>query len=655
MKFNLIIFRYTPGLSLLTFKTPLNLPSATTNPNTEDVVNPTYGIKSGNGGQLSNLLDYQEVHFFGYKDTEVRTSRTTYQNDYQAETKIYDDRASYSLLKTNPKISGNVKITLDSTGNLWLNSIDANNELSDSSYKKYPVSPLSTYPRDLYKFFKNGQTPTSIIFDLYQVDNLYQNTKRNLYEQFDNFYNYGVEQLKSKYYDENFSFFAPLWLRKTVPDFFIIFRLDHPVSPETYQDASNPEVFQSFFKDARIVKTFDMREKSALGTYVRKITTDPRFKERPLDVSFDNDIPTVWNGISYANGTMTGKGEFLYDYWRQDRPIIELEEYITGGYQRNGIISSNLVNLEFLFDDEEATPYTINRYFGLYVTENQLANFQIEPSVLGKITGQTPLPKPGVDGEPYSTKEFIQNNPNGIEIPVKYFHNPTGVTNNTNIPSYQGNIVGKFPLPSFVDDPLRIFYVKDREDVFKRVTAMSEVDYGNPGTTDYHRVTQLKLFDTTEDISKYAGVNQITSQFNASLLDKGSSQLRLHLAQNDNTTVFADEEVIELTVNQYNHDVRNHQYYLKVKSSTATDVTFYVFKDKFAQVCPSFIMPPIGSSVTITLSDTTKYILGQLVYVTAVGTFIITEITGTTISIENTGNVGNINPLSIISSNELIV
>jgi poly(3-hydroxybutyrate) depolymerase len=69
---------------------------------------------------------------------------------------------------------------------------------------------LSTYPRDLYKFFKNGQTPTSIIFDLYQVDNLYQNTKRNLYEQFDNFYNYGVEQLKSKYYDENFSFFAPL-------------------------------------------------------------------------------------------------------------------------------------------------------------------------------------------------------------------------------------------------------------------------------------------------------------------------------------------------------------------------------------------------------------------------------------------------------------
>lgn len=629
MKVNLIIFKLSNiGAGLLTFKTPLDLPSPAASPISQDYVTVPFGVKSGDPVHgLTNDLDYQEVHFFGYKDTDVRTSRTTYQNNYQAEKKIYDDRTSYSLLKTNPKISGNVKITLDSTGNLWLNSIDANDELSDSAYKKYPVSPLSTYSRDLYKFFNNGQTPSSIIFDLYQADNLYQNTKRNLYEQFDNFYNYGVEQLKSKYYDENFSFFAPLWLRKNVPDFFIVFRLDHPVSEETYRNASNPDVFKSFFKDARIVKTFDMREKSQLGTYLRKITTDPRFKERPLDVSFDNDIPTVWNGISYANGTMTGKSEFLFDYWRQDRPVIELEEYITGGYQRNGIISSNLVNLEFLFDDEEAAPYSINRYFGLYVTENQLANFQIDSAALGKITGQTPLPKVGIDGEPYSTKEFIQNNPNGIEIPIRYFHNPTGVVNNTNVPSYQGDVVGKLPLPSFVEDPLRIFYVKDREDVFKRITSLSEVDFGNPGTEDYRRVTQVKLFDNSEDMSKYAGVNQISSQFNASLLNKGGAQLRLHLTQNDSTNVFADDEVIELTVNQYNSDPRNHQYYLKVKSSTATDITFYVFKDQQTEkLSTSTIILTPGHLIPVIVNDASNYIIGQQVYVTDNDYFIINAI-----------------------------
>ena len=660
LKFNIIIFKRAANSGILTYQTPLDLPTST-HPNTEDYIAEDYGAKSGTGLGISEYLDYQEVHFFGYKDAEVRTSRTTYQNDYQSETKIYDDRASYSLLKTNPKISGNVKITLDSTGNLWLNSIDANNELADSAYKKYPVSPLSTYPRDLYKFFKNGQTPTSIIFDLYQVDNLYQNTKRNLYEEFDNFYNYGVEQLKSKYYDENFSFFAPLWLRKNVPDFFVIFRLDHPVSVETYKDASNPQVFESFFKDARIVKTFDMREKSQLGTYLRKITNDPRFKERPLDVSFDNDIPTVWNGISYADGTMTGKGEFLYDYWRQDRPVIELEEYITGGYQRNGIISSNLVNLEFLFDDEEATPYSINRYFGLYVTENQLANFQIDSTALGKITGQTPLPKAGVDGEPYSTKEFIQNNPNGIEIPVRYFHNPTGIVNNTNVPSYQGDVVGKFPLPSFVEDPLRIFYVKDREDAFKRITALNEVDYGNPGTTDYRRVTQVKLFDNTEDMSKYAGVNQISSQFNASLLDKGASQLRLHLAQHNSTNVFADDEVIELTVNQYNADPRNHKYWIRTKNWSTTDITFEVFKDHRAYevayfaipggtFAPMTTMPAVGDKVDIALlaNDAETFIVGEEVWVSGIGYFQVAAWSPNTITAINTGSIENILPGSPI-------
>jgi hypothetical protein len=76
------------------------------------------------------------------------------------------------------------------------------------------------------------------------------------------------------------------------------------------------------------------------------------------------------------------------------------------------------MNLEFLFDDEEADLYSINRYIGLYVSENQLAEFEIEPTVLGKIFEQTPAPKPGVDGQPYTLRTFVQNNPNGIEIPV---------------------------------------------------------------------------------------------------------------------------------------------------------------------------------------------------------------------------------------------
>jgi hypothetical protein len=168
------------------------------------------------------------------------------------------------------------------------------------------------------------------------------------------------------------------------------------------------------------------------------------------------------------------------------------------------------------------------------------------------------------------------------------------------------------------------------------VSKLSEVDYGNPGTSEYRRVSQLKLFDNSEDISKYAGVNQITSQFSASLLEKGNSQLRLHLSKQDTSLVFADEEVIELTVNQYNNDPRNHQYKLKVKSSSPTSVTFNVFKDQYTEkLSQSFPILTTGYVSTIPVNDITKFTVGQQVYITDAGYFTVNSVNtiGSTINI----------------------
>jgi hypothetical protein len=167
LKLNLIIFKREKDQinASLTPYAPLFVPGGATGANNPvSYINPVYGAKSGTGTSISQSVDYQEVHFFGYKNTDVRTSRTTYQNNYVSDKKIYDDRASYAVLKTNPKLSGNVKLTLDSTGNLWLNSIDANNELADSAYKRFQIPANSTYARDLYRFFKNGQTPSQIVY-----------------------------------------------------------------------------------------------------------------------------------------------------------------------------------------------------------------------------------------------------------------------------------------------------------------------------------------------------------------------------------------------------------------------------------------------------------------------------------------------------------
>jgi hypothetical protein len=529
-----------------------------------------------------HLVDYHELHLFGYPETDVKTTRTTYQNEFpNTGSEIYDDLTSYGVLKTNPKLTGNVKLTVDSGGALWLNSINASEELSNSRFKKYAISSNSTFQRDLFYFLDQGKLSPQLLYQLYQKDDQYLNTKRSLSEQYDNFYNYGIEQLNSKFYDEDYTFLAPLWMRKQLPEFFVIFRLDHPLNPLTYHDSTNPEKFQEFFKDARVVKTFDLRESSPLGTYLRKIVDDPRFKERPLEVSFSSDTPTTWYGIDYTTGNITGKGEFLNDFWTSDNRILDFEETITSGFERNTLISTNLINLEFLFNDTEATPYSINRYYGFYVTENQLAEFEIVPEILGAISGQTPLPKLGLDGEPYNLQPFVQTNANGIQLPVDYFHNPADGTINTSAtPEYTGFVNGKFPLPSMVDDPLRFFYVKDRFGNFKRVNKLQELNYGTPGSPSFKRVTQLQLFDNQENISDYGGITQISSQSNADLLPGGNSQVVMVIEDIlKNETPIADYETFEISLEKLSSEQRDYYYRITIINTPGGDIEYDVQKN----------------------------------------------------------------------------
>ncbi len=67
--------------------------------------------------------------------------------------KIIKQTASFGVLRGNPRISGNVKITVDSTKDIWLNSIDSNDEMSNDIYKAFSISQDSNYDSYLYRIF----------------------------------------------------------------------------------------------------------------------------------------------------------------------------------------------------------------------------------------------------------------------------------------------------------------------------------------------------------------------------------------------------------------------------------------------------------------------------------------------------------------------
>ena len=273
---------------------------------------------------------------------------------------------SFALLRTNPKLSGNNKIVVTEGGEIYLETIDANTQLASSKYKKKRLSKDGDYSFDLPKFYNDTATPYDLIYDV-KRDVPNDLTAFSDYEfQYEDTYRYGAGISYSKMYDETFKIFVPLWLEKRVPTKFVIYRINGTTS---VGDTTSNKVL-NMLRDADIVKVFDMSIDSEIGTYLRKHVTNENFPNSAILANFGKNENFLYRGIDLKNGGFASKSEYIFDdIVGFDNAIINVNEYITDGLQRNAIISANLINLEFQFNDPSVDPYEINRYFGLFVDD----------------------------------------------------------------------------------------------------------------------------------------------------------------------------------------------------------------------------------------------------------------------------------------------
>lgn len=435
-------------------------------------------------------------------------------------------KSSFGVIRSNPRISGNVKITIDSSESLWLNSIDSNNEVSKNQYKGYKISSDTNFAQDVHNFFNQGKTPNNFIFGLKNEDSVSDTYARNLSDQYDGFYHAGVSPLVSDVYSESFSYLAPFWLGSKIPKYFVIFRIDDPIDfsyvvkvdsleigklykvledygidkssddylqysissgneiysagsiftatsdtftviqgfgnvilmDENYNKPFIGDIQEHFVKNilpkSSIVATYSLDENSSIGKYLRKIQNSANYSQSLIDVKFEKDSMTTFNGVSISDGVFSKKGEYLYDTFTNDSNIIEFEEFITDGFRRNGIISYNLLNLEFLFDDHDADLYSINRYFGFFVDDIKTGGFQISGDLFydnSVLVGNFPEPKSSLQVSKTMTSPFYQENPEGLRIFID-----------------QNSKWGTIPSSDdiHINDRLKMFYLKDKNNKF---------------------------------------------------------------------------------------------------------------------------------------------------------------------------------------------
>jgi hypothetical protein len=415
------------------------------------------------------------------------------------------DKASYSLVRTNPKLTANVKLI--SNGNdIYLESFSANTALSSSSFKAFKVDESSTYDQDVFRFFQGGKFPIDLAFEVFQEfsDTSVLNSYGNQYEMF---YSAGSRSINSEVYTEDLGMLAPLWLDEQIPNYFVIFRLDNPAAVNNlYASSANENTplaqtsvnfVQNVLENCTAIKTFDLTTASPLGRYIRNYRNQESFPNAPLFTTWRNDQPFLWNGISYYGGGFTSNGNFVYDdLVTKDATIVQNEYYVTQGFQRNGVILANLLNLEFLFTDEYADDYSINRYFGLYINEVEEGLFDISGTSFYKNSEKSQLPKIKSDKEVSEllNTTFELTNPNGIVL----YLDPSKVTTVTGLPT-----------PQRVSEVESIFYVKDKKGSFHTIKKGST--WGN---------NQIRLFDKKVDVSLFAGFKQPDTFADATVLNR---------------------------------------------------------------------------------------------------------------------------------------
>jgi len=405
------------------------------------------GIKSLHSLNLfnssSNLIDYENIFIFCNslkKENSYKKNISFFEYENPFKNFIKDKSSSFQILRTNPKLTGNIKIVIDSNHNMYLDTFEVKESLMNEKVKKVRILKELDLSQNIKRVFKNLDPQD--LFYFFEKNEKYLSPTKDHTIQYDFFYASGPRYLKTKLYDETFSYFAPLYLKNKIPDYFVIFKYKGGFHKNTYiNKKTDISDIKDILKNSSIVKVFNIKD-SDIGYVLNK-----HLDKYPYFIGFENNLIL---GIDYKSGVLSSKILDTFDYFKNEKLVLEFNKFFVDSFEKNGLICPNIINLEFLFDDNVSDDYEMNSYFGLYVDVLELGELEIDFNGFKHVKNE-PKPIIGYNYDFDSDINFTQNSDENIEIPISFYEE-------------NGNIIRKsltnLPLEEFINEE-RMFVLKD--------------------------------------------------------------------------------------------------------------------------------------------------------------------------------------------------
>lgn len=289
--------------------------------------------------------------------------------------------ASYQVIQTNPKLTGNIKVVVDSKNNLFIDTFKITDTLSKDKYRKVPISYRDYYGKNIMAIFKN--VPSDDIYKISPKCYDMFTTTTDMGAQYVDTYRCGARLNNDKLYSENFSLLAPLYINNVLPDFFVIFKVKGVVDL-----SDSTSIMNYLIQHGEQLACFDIRLNSKLGTYIRNIQKQADNFENDFYVSRTDNSPHQITAISIDKGVVAKQYENRNEkpYYEQNSNV-EYCNYFTSMFETKRMVNSRLINFEFMFDDNtDVEQFETNTYFGLYICTNELnSNIFVDTDEKGNI------------------------------------------------------------------------------------------------------------------------------------------------------------------------------------------------------------------------------------------------------------------------------
>jgi len=461
-----------------------------------------------------------------------------------------------------PELTGNLKIIIDLDGKLYLQSINANNDINASCFKKYNINLNSTWNSILYGYFRNSTLQLrDSIWSLNEDVSIYT-TGPKLNTSYNNLINtYNPPILDG--FNNKFSYFAPLHIQQNIdgainelPDIFAIFKMPNYKFDNQYYDFHSLN-FSEQIKNSECVYYTNIRTGN-IGKFFNNFKDS--ISRSLIEKDFSSSVGGGWiYGIDPFEGHFSRKYLLSDDIKNNTLNIIKVRNYF-----KNKLISSNLFNFEYVFDDINNIDDDPSVYYGVYLNIEDLYNLNID------ITKHNEFLKYKIqDGnyENVSDESYIINDINGVKLYINDIDNqlkefsygtifideitgPTGIYNPTGPTGIFSLLEPTGPLnptgitgPTGPTGPFQILTIKDKIDILHPIVSIySDVNM-------YSSIKEISLSSKTLDFSNFIG-SQIKKGYsiNGTILEtKGYSNLKIKLQKTrTKSTIFENGDYFSI-------------------------------------------------------------------------------------------------------------